>query len=45
MNSDALAASILTFAFDTSTVNAVSSPGKSHGSGKSMDAFKNRASE
>ena len=31
VNSDAVAAAIITFAFDTSTVNAVSSPGKSHG--------------
>jgi Zn-dependent M28 family amino/carboxypeptidase len=43
VNSDAVAAAILTFAFDTSTVNAVSAPGKSHGAGKSMDAFKDRA--
>ena len=28
VNSDAVAAAILTFAFDTSTVNAVSSPGQ-----------------
>jgi Zn-dependent M28 family amino/carboxypeptidase len=43
VNSDAVAAAILTFAFDSSTVNAVSAPGKSHGAGKSMDAFKDRA--
>jgi Zn-dependent M28 family amino/carboxypeptidase len=45
VNSDAVAAAILTFAFDTSTVNAVSAPGKSHGAGKSMDAFKDRADQ
>ena len=45
VNSDAVAAAIITFAFDTSTVNAVSSPGKSHGAGKSMDAFKDRSTE
>ena len=39
VNSDAVATAIITFAFDTSTVNAVSSPGKSHGAGKSMDAY------
>lgn len=43
VNSDAVAASIITFAFDTSTVNGVRAPGKSHGAGKSMDAFKDRA--
>ncbi|MFE5409941.1 M20/M25/M40 family metallo-hydrolase [Microbacterium sp. NPDC056569] len=42
VNADAVAAAVMTFAFDTSTVNAVSSPGKSHGAGKSMDAFKER---
>ena len=42
VNADAMAASIVTFAFDTSTVNGVSSPGKSHGAGKSMDALKER---
>ncbi|TDN88499.1 Zn-dependent M28 family amino/carboxypeptidase [Microbacterium sp. BK668] len=43
VNSDAVAAAIVTFAFDTSAVNGVRSPGKSHGAGKSMDAFKGRA--
>ncbi|NYE20922.1 M20/M25/M40 family metallo-hydrolase [Microbacterium immunditiarum] len=42
VNSDAVATAVITFAFDTSTVNGVSAPGKSHGAGKSMDAFKNR---
>jgi Zn-dependent M28 family amino/carboxypeptidase len=42
VNSDALAAAVITFAFDTSTVNGVRVPGKSHGSGKSADAFKDR---
>jgi Zn-dependent M28 family amino/carboxypeptidase len=32
VNSDALAASVITFAFDTSAVNGVRVPGKSHGS-------------
>ena len=45
VNSDAVAASIITFAFDTSTVNNVSAPGKSHGSGKSTDAMKNKFPE
>ena len=45
VNSDAVAASIITFAFDTSTVNDVSAPGKSHGSGKSTDAMKNKFAE
>jgi Zn-dependent M28 family amino/carboxypeptidase len=51
VNSDAIAAAIITFAFDTSTVNGQTSPGKSHGKandrakGKStdLDQFKNRA--
>ena len=43
VNADALAAAVITFAFDTSTVNAVSAPGKSHGAGKSADAFKDKA--
>jgi Zn-dependent M28 family amino/carboxypeptidase len=34
-NSDALATAIITFAYDTSTVNGESSPGRSHGSGNS----------
>jgi Zn-dependent M28 family amino/carboxypeptidase len=42
VNSDVIAATTLTFAFDTSTVNGVRAPGKSHGAGKSMDAFKDR---
>ncbi len=42
VNSDAVAAAIITFAFDTSTVNGERSPGKSHGSGKSLDAMKDR---
>ncbi|MBW9204617.1 M20/M25/M40 family metallo-hydrolase [Mumia sp. zg.B17] len=42
VNADALAAATITFAFDTSTVNGVRKPGKSHGAGKSKDAFKNR---
>ncbi|GAA4410406.1 M28 family metallopeptidase [Fodinibacter luteus] len=42
VNSDAVAASIITFAFDTSTVNDVSAPGRSHGAGKSLDAMKNK---
>lgn len=38
VNSDALATAVITFAFDTSTVNGKKAPGKSHGSGKSVDA-------
>ncbi|MGZ8805382.1 MAG: M28 family peptidase [Microbacterium sp.] len=38
VNSDAVAAAIITFAFDTSTVNDVRAPGKSHGAGKSAQA-------
>ncbi|WP_109210026.1 MULTISPECIES: M20/M25/M40 family metallo-hydrolase [Microbacterium] len=45
VNSDAVAAAVMTFAFDTSTVNGVSTPGKSHGAGKSMDAMKERFAE
>jgi len=45
VNADAVAASVMTFAFDTSTVNGVRAPGKSHGAGKSMDAFKDRATQ
>src|SRR5690606_24261062 len=37
-NSDALAAAVITFAFDTSTVNGVTAPGKSHNAGKSAQA-------
>ncbi|WP_127472728.1 M20/M25/M40 family metallo-hydrolase [Microbacterium sulfonylureivorans] len=36
VNADALATAVVTFAFDTSTVNGVSSPGKSHGKAKSL---------
>ena len=42
INSDAVAASVMTFAFDTSTVNGVRTPGKSHGAGKSADAMRDR---
>ncbi len=42
VNADAVAAAVATFAFDTSTVNDVRVPGKSHGAGKSADAFANR---
>ncbi|MFB7884100.1 M20/M25/M40 family metallo-hydrolase [Microbacterium sp. NPDC056057] len=45
VNSDAVAASIMTFAFDTSSVNGVRAPGKSHGAGKSMDAFTDDATQ
>jgi Zn-dependent M28 family amino/carboxypeptidase len=38
INADAVAAAIITFAFDTSTVNDVRAPGKSHGAGKSANA-------
>ncbi|MEV6239772.1 M28 family metallopeptidase [Lentzea sp. NPDC051838] len=31
VNADAIASAVITFAFDTSTVNAVRAPGKSHG--------------
>ena len=34
VNSDALATAVITFAFDTSTVNDVRAPGKSHGAGQ-----------
>lgn len=42
VNSDAVAAATITFAFDTSTVNGVRKPGKSHGAGKSIDALQDR---
>ncbi|WP_438854408.1 M20/M25/M40 family metallo-hydrolase [Agromyces sp. M3QZ16-3] len=42
VNADAVAAAVATFAFDTSTVNGVRVPGKSHGAGKSGDAFADR---
>jgi Zn-dependent M28 family amino/carboxypeptidase len=35
VNADAIATAVITFAFDTSTVNGVRAPGKSHGAGKS----------
>ena len=38
VNSDALATAVITFAFDTSTVNDVRAPGKSHGAGQSAVA-------
>ncbi|WP_106816080.1 M20/M25/M40 family metallo-hydrolase [Microbacterium timonense] len=45
VNADAVAAAVVTFAFDTSAVNGVRSPGKSHGAGKSTDAMKDRFAE
>lgn len=45
INSDALATAILTFAFDTSTVNDVRVPGKSHGAGKSAEAHSHSDAE
>jgi Zn-dependent M28 family amino/carboxypeptidase len=42
INSDAVAAAIITFAFDTSTVNDVRVPGKSHSAGKSADAHSHK---
>ena len=45
VNSDAVATAIITFAFDTSTVNGVSAPGKSHGKAKSLDEMKDRAAK
>ncbi len=41
VNSDAVAAAVITFAFDTSTVNGERSPGKSHGKA-ARDRSKNR---
>jgi Zn-dependent M28 family amino/carboxypeptidase len=39
VNADAVAAAVITFAFDTSTVNDVArAPGRSHGAGRSEDA-------
>ena len=35
INADAVATAVITFAFDTSTVNGVRTPGKSHGAGAS----------
>ena len=43
VNSDAIATAVATFAFDSSTVNSVSSPGKSHGESNSSDVFLNRS--
>jgi Zn-dependent M28 family amino/carboxypeptidase len=43
VNADAIAAAVVTFAFDTSTVNGVRSPGKSHGAGRSIDALTDRS--
>lgn len=47
VNSDAVAAAIMTYAFDTSAVNGVSSPGKSHGKAnvKAVEAMQNRFSQ
>jgi Zn-dependent M28 family amino/carboxypeptidase len=46
VNADAIAAAVITFAFDASSVNDVPrAPGKSHDAGKSADAFKNRFPE
>lgn len=42
VNADAIATAVVTFAFNTSSVNAVRVPGKSHGAGQSADAFDNR---
>jgi Zn-dependent M28 family amino/carboxypeptidase len=42
INSDAVATAIVTFAFDTSTVNDVRVPGKSHGAGKSAEAHSHK---
>ena len=41
-NADAIATAVITFAFDTSSVNGVRVPGKSHGAGRSVDAFTDR---
>jgi Zn-dependent M28 family amino/carboxypeptidase len=43
VNSDAVAAAVITFAFDTSSVNGVRVPGKSHNAGKSAEAFEHGA--
>jgi Zn-dependent M28 family amino/carboxypeptidase len=45
VNSDALAAAVITFAFDTSTVNGVRVPGKSHNSGKSAHALQEQSAQ
>lgn len=42
INADAVAAAVITFAFDTSSVNGVRAPGKSHGAGKSAEAHQDR---
>ena len=39
VNADAIATAVITFAFDSSAVNGVRAPGKSHGAGKSADAL------
>ncbi|HEY3484847.1 MAG TPA: M20/M25/M40 family metallo-hydrolase, partial [Ilumatobacteraceae bacterium] len=44
-NTDAMAYAVITFAFDTSIVNDVSAPGKSHGAGKSEDAHSHGAED
>ncbi|GAA4406374.1 aminopeptidase PaaP [Fodinibacter luteus] len=38
-NADAIATAVITFAFDSSTVNGVRAPGRSHGAGRSADAL------
>ncbi len=38
VNSDAVATAVITFAFDTSAVNGVRAPGRSHGAGRSAEA-------
>ena len=43
MNADAVATAVITFAFDTSTVNGVRAPGKSHGAGRSALAHQDDA--
>ena len=37
-----MAAAIITFAFDTSTVNGVSAPSKSHGNAVNLDELRER---
>ena len=43
VNADAVATAVITFAFDTSTVNGVRAPGKSHGAGRSALAHQDDA--
>jgi Zn-dependent M28 family amino/carboxypeptidase len=43
VNADAVATAVITFAFDTSTVNGVRAPGKSHGAGRSELAHQDDA--